>query len=247
MSNRNPGVSSIFFNIVGATCSVMAGLSLLAAVIFAVIAATAWFSGTDDGLQPPTLTVEKYRAVQSPDAQQAAPEQGDRPTDTAEATEQEAFEREYNEHFQRMARALNRFANSTGQGSVNSDALWEHLGSQGWGTQVESREEMLTYISTLADAMEDLADRASEIASLDAGDSDHVAWDEYLFWAMEHYEQEMHAELDRVQMEQQQQSINRTEAMVQFAVAGSAFTTFVFFTMILLLVRIEANTRNGDK
>lgn len=247
MSNGNSGVSNLFFRIVGVTSSIMAGLSLLAAVIFALIAAPAWLSGADDELQSPALTVDQYKAAQSSDTQDTAtPEQSSRPADSEEAAEQEAFDNEYNAHFQRMVRALNRFANSTGQGSVNRDALWEHLVSQGWGTQVENREEMLTYISSLADAMEDLAAKASEIARLDPGDQGHVAWDEYLFWAIDHYEEEMQTELERVQMEHQQQSIERTESLVQLAVAGSAFTTFVLFTMILLLVRIEANTRNSE-
>lgn len=63
-------------------------------------------------------------------------------------------------------------------------------------------------------------------------------------WFAWEYMSRYQSELARIEQEKMEQAQAKAGSIATLIIAGSAFAIFVFATVILLLVRIESNTRN---
>ena len=86
---------------------------------------------------------------------------------------------------------------------------------------------------------DDPANRANVYSPSDKGDR----WQAFINWITSELQRQIQAESERVQQETAKAMENRTQALQVFAMGGVAFIAFVFFTLMLVLIAIERNTR----
>ena len=70
-----------------------------------------------------------------------------------------------------------------------------------------------------------------------------MRYDAFLDWYTNSYVQQARAELQRIEAEKVRALVSLAEAPMFFYVAAIAFGIFVLGTMLLVLLRIELNTR----
>ncbi len=97
-------------------------------------------------------------------------------------------------------------------------------------------EQFAKLSGTFAD---DPANRANLSDPYEKGDR----WGKFDSWIVTEFQTQLEAENERVQKETLEAAANKIRATQLLGAAGVAFVTFVFFTLMLVLIAIERNTR----
>ena len=235
-----------FFRIVGVASYILAALAL-AVTLFATIASgSAWLTGVDEDIDQPEIGMEDYRASVSPESEDE---------DTLNLEEIETVERDtqnsaVQERINDLTVLINKYARLTSQGSANKEGLNNWLRGQAGNL---SHADFVIFLDSLNDSFEDELVKPSEkeddallvtnVPGLEEIDSTHIKWDSYLEWFTWEYMARYQDELSRIQQEKMKQAQAKAGSLATLIIAGCAFAVFVFATVILLLVRIESNTR----
>ena len=101
------------------------------------------------------------------------------------------------------------------------------------------------YVEGLSKATRELASDGDRIAKLETTDPGRVRYDAFLDWYTKSYVQQVRAELQRIEAEKVRALASLAEAPMFFYAAAIAFGIFVLGTMLLVLLRIEGNTRTA--
>lgn len=228
-----------FFKIVGGFSLFMASITLLVAIISGFTAANQFFGSADEDIDHPEIKLEQIHS-----------KTGSNKTDADESVSkaESSSEKEDKEYFEKLdsvlssiINELNEFAKATDQGSVNEKGLEKYLIQN---TESMGRDDYLIFLDNLSEASEDLNDKAEEIASLKPEDEKYIQWSkDFLPWFITTYTKEYNKELQRIQDEKMEDKLSQASSLVTAGIAASAFLIFVFFTLILLMVQIEKNTR----
>lgn len=232
-----------FFKIVGVFSYIAAALALLAAVALAIIGGTQLGKRVDNTIQKPSPTVDGFlreqKAALQDQRQRNAPNASPS-NESARKAATAAFQAKLSPLLTRIVSALDTFAEQTAQEKVRRDGLENYLIKQ---TPELQGDTYLEFLSSFAKEAEDLAGRAPQIARLPVDDPAYTRWQDFVTWFVTSYMEQYRAEQVRIQQERAEQAAGRIEALTTLGTAASAFLIFVFFTMILLLVKIEENTR----
>lgn len=226
-----------FFKIVGVFSYGVAAIALLGAIGLGIVSAGNYFSGVDDAVQEPTVTLEDYtnqNVAESMGNEHSGDEEIAGDSARQEAQNEDYFER-LNPLLERIVEAFDAYGFATDQGGVEADGLQAFLVNN---TEILDREAYLAFLEELAVQAEALAGNANKAET-------EVVWTEFVTWFTNTYVQDYAEELSRIESERVAQSVSRGEAVGGAFSAGVAFSVFVLFTLILLLVQIEANTRRS--
>lgn len=236
-----------FFKIVGLFSYVVAAVALFAAIALVAIGGAQFTKGVDESIQKPNPTLELFLRDQKAARQDQKPRPGSKaaPSDDAGRKEAvEAFQVKIAPLFNRIVSALDKFAAETKQDSVNPKGLEKYLIKE---TPELQGDKYLEFLSSLAKEAESLGGKASQIATLPEDDPAYIKWRDFVPWFVASYMEQYRGEQGRIQKERLVQAANRVEALTLLGAAASAFLVFVFFTMILLLIQIEAHTRHVNE
>jgi hypothetical protein len=236
-----------FFRIVGVASYILAALSLAIAIFATIASGSAWLTGVDEDITKPEIGMEDYRESVSPEV-----DDGDSLSlDETETVDWEARKAAIQERINNLTVLVNKYARLTSQGSADKDRLRDWLINQ---TDDLSHEDLLTFLDSLNRNVEnDLVKPAenedsellvTNVPGLEDIDSTHIKWDSYLGWFTHEYMARYQDELSRIQQEKMEQAQAKAGSLATLIIAGCAFAVFVFATVILLLVRIESNTRD---
>jgi len=88
-----------------------------------------------------------------------------------------------------------------------------------------------------------MRDDANEVKTLNADDVRRTEWLTSLNWWLDARKQHTQTELARINYERAQAMDSKAEALTQLMVVGVAFALFMYFVIMLVLMRIESNTR----
>ncbi|MEQ3636454.1 hypothetical protein [Alcanivorax sp.] len=235
-----------FFRIVGVASYILAALALAVAVFATIASGSAWLTGVDEDIQQPEIGMEGYREHVSPVAK------SDESVGLGEIDikNREEESRAIQERINNLAVLINKYARLTSQRSANKEGLDNWLRSQAGNL---SHQDYLRFLDSLVDSFEvDLVNPAEDedssllvtnIPGLENADTTHINWDKYLEWFTWEYITRYQSELARIEQEKLEQAQAKAGSIATLIIAGSAFAIFVFATVILLLVRIESNTR----
>ncbi len=225
------------FSIVGNFSLIVGVLALVVAIITGFTASNQFFGSADEDVEHPKIAFNEFY------------KRNDKKTNEQEAPSDEKSEsKEDQEYFKKLtpltssiSQSFNDFAKTTKQGGVNEDGLEKYLIEN---TTVMDRENYLVFLESLAESADDLNDKANVVAELKVEDEKYIHWsNDFLPWFIESYMAEYSKELQRIKKEEMEDVVSRASSIVTVGVAISAFLAFVFFTLILLLVQIETNTR----
>lgn len=235
-----------FFRIVGVASYILAALALAVAIFATIASGTAWLSGVDEDIEQPEIGMEDYRKSVNPDIE----EEASLPQEDTDTVDWEARNSAIQERINTLTVLINKYGRLTSQGSANKEGLDNWLDNQ---TEQLSHQDYLTFLDSLNQSFEeDLVEPAEKedesllvtnVPGLEGIDSTHIKWESYLGWFTHEYMARYQNELDRIHQEKFEQAQAKAGSVATLIIAGSAFAIFVFATVILLLVRIESNTR----
>jgi hypothetical protein len=90
-------------------------------------------------------------------------------------------------------------------------------------------------------------DRANDISKLDKGDIDRVDMRKYVVWYLGEYKEILLSEKRRVNSELNELRNIKSAQMMTLYVWGSLLSTFIIFTLFLVIYKIEKNTRTDNE
>ena len=228
-----------FFKIAGGFSLFMASITLLVAIISGFTAANQFFGSADENIDHPEIKLDQIHSKAG----------GNKPDkDKPVSKNENSTDKEDEEYFEKInpiwnstVESLNAFAKATEQGSVNETALEDYLIKN---TESMDREDYLIFLDNLNEASEDLNDKSEEIVLLKSEDEMYIHWSEdFMTWFVTTYTKEYNKELQRIQNEKMEDKLSKAGSLVTAGAAASAILFFVFFTLSLLMVQIERNTR----
>lgn len=232
-----------FFKIVGGFSLTMASIAILIAVIAGLTALVQFNKSADEEIQQPNIrlvqiysSLEKKKGSESEESEPDSYDDSDYGVDEAYENRQKMMSL-----VESTVASLNAFAKITKQGSVNQVALVRYLEGNTPGLE---GQDYITFLEGLDKAAKELNDKSKDIAALKSDDVKYINWGaDFLPWFVESYVEEYNKEQQRVQDEIVEAHVSQASSLVTVAVAAGAFVFFVFFTLILLMVQIERNTR----
>lgn len=235
-----------FFRIVGGFSYILAALALSIAIIAALASGSAWLTGVDDDISTPDIVVQEYKESLSHNNE---PDHAPRHEDTT-ATDTSQWQDTTQIRIDKLCALIDEYAINTSQNGVNRDGLsnWLYQTTESLGD-----DQYLVFLDALIVSVEsgltaparnkDLTALMLDSPNTNSAQPAYISWDKYLEWFTGTYLEHHQEELQRIAHERSQQMQERSGAIATLIAAGMAFAVFVFATVILLLVRIEANTR----
>ncbi|MAX54858.1 MAG: hypothetical protein CL537_04995 [Alcanivoracaceae bacterium] len=235
-----------FFRIVGVTSYILAALALAVAIFATIASGSAWLTGVDEEIQQPEIGMKGYREYVNPEID------NDEPAGLGEMDRKNREEENsaIQEKINNLAVLINKYARLTSQGSANKEGLDNWLRSQAGSLP---HPDYLRFLDGIIESFdsdlvkpaenEDSSLLVTNIPGLENADTTHINWDKYLEWFTWEYMSRYQSELTRIEQERVEQAQAKAGSLVTLIIAGCAFAIFVFATVILLLVRIESNTR----
>jgi len=244
-----------FYSIVRTTGLLGATATLAIALIAAISGAVKLAHRPDVGVHRPTTTYADFR--QSPEASRtdSQPAANDpmlaqkllETTAAREAAAREAakaeFEKRLKPHIDAIVRNLASYAAKTDQAKPAPQAVGDYVRSSMQRFERFGQAVPLEYVEDLDKATGDLAADSDSLAKLENSDPRRVRWDTFLVWYIGQYAQQLSGEVDRIDAEKTKALSDAAEAPMLLYGAAIAFGVFVFGTIILVLLRIELNTR----
>lgn len=237
-----------FFKIVGIVSYGLAAVALISTVILGLAAANGYFGGVDDDIDTPELAMEDYREdmAPEPEANEAASEGQEQTT-----PEPDPLEAEAGRLIKDLVQQIWKYTEVTGQGDPRKDELESWLYNQ--TSALRSQEERIAFLKSLNETFtESLVEPAQDgeesilaknVPGLENAETRHINWAQFIGWYtltyMEHYQEG----LARIEEARQQHLQDKQAALFSAGAAGVAFLIFILATLVLVLVRIEHNTR----
>jgi hypothetical protein len=160
------------------------------------------------------------------------------------ASAEAEFEKLLKPHLDTIVSTLATYAAKTSQGKPAGQAVGDYVRSSMQQIGRSGQANLAwNYVEGLDKATGDLAADADSLAKLEINDPRRVRWDTFLDWYTEQYTQQLSAELERIDAEKAKALSDVAEAPLFLYGAAVAFGIFVLGTIILVLLRIELNTR----
>lgn len=237
-----------FFKIVGVVSYGLAAVALVSAIILGLSAASGYFGEVDEDIDQPELSMEDYRQDVAPEPESDSGESAEQDTGLPEP---DPLEAEADRLIKDLVKKIWEYTEATGQGDPKKDELENWLYDQ--TGDLRTREEQVAFLEGLNEAFQetlvepakdgDTAILTKNIPGLEDTETEHVYWAQFIGWYTISYMNHYREELARIQDERQQQLQDKQEAIITAGAAGTAFLLFMLATLVLILVRIEHNTR----
>ncbi|MFN3712669.1 MAG: hypothetical protein ACK4SX_03300 [Alcanivoracaceae bacterium] len=238
-----------FFRIAGGASYLVAALALIVAIVGGLGFIGGWITGVDDRVRHPDPGFAEYReSVKPSPAQRSNNESAAQSAATPDKQESQISELVFD-----LVKKIGQYAERTKQDDVSPQGVREWV--DGIGRTFREREDTRIYLSRLNKSFDqDLlkpaltgsdAIKTSNIPGLERSGSQYVHWDKYLQWYANTYMRSYEAELERIEAERLEQLEARSDSLSSAMLAAGAFVVFLLATLVLLLVRIELNTRQS--
>jgi len=237
-----------FFGIVRWCGLIAATAALVAALIAGVGGGSKLLNQPNTQVQPPTTSYEDFRRTAVGSRQDNQPANIDTTMKEKEAAAARAaadaeFEKQLKPHLDAIVASLSSYAAKTGQPKPSAQGVGDFVRQSMREVGRYGSDLSWKYAEGLSTAARDLASDGDRLAKLETTDSGRVRYDAFLEWYTRAYIQQIRAELQRIDADKIRALSNIAEAPMYFYVAAIAFAIFVLGTMLLVLLRIELNTR----
>jgi hypothetical protein len=245
----NNDIEKKFFLIVRKFSLFITTVSVIAVSILLLLSFLGYLSTPDTHISNPHVVYndlkkelqEKYNR-QYDDSNKSLSSTEEKELKLAEAQRELEYEKEFDKYFQLIISDLNEFAKITGDKPVSKyeDRLRRKL-------LKTSKELGFEWLEEFGEFISDLKDDAKAIAKLSEGDSRKISWLESVEWFFDEHDAQVSKEEERVERETKESINDKVIATEYLIIAGAVFSIFMFFVLILVLIRIEINTRALNK
>jgi hypothetical protein len=154
------------------------------------------------------------------------------------------FARRLQPHLDAIVASLSSYATAVDLPKPSAEAVGNYV-RQTMQSFVIDKDDSLAwgYVEGLQKAVIDLAADGGQLAKLGQGDARRAHWDQFLQWYGSAYREQIAQEERRIAAERAEAAAGKVGAMINFYMAAAAFGVFVLATILLVLLRIERNTR----
>jgi hypothetical protein len=254
VANISPStaVERRFYSIVRWFGLLITTTALVVAILAAVSGLTKLFPHANTNVRTPSATYDDLRRMT--EAQRSTEDKSPAKSDntlqqkeaaaTAAAAEAD-FERRLKPHLDAIVGNLTSYAGKLDQAKPSAPAVGDYVRSnmQQIGRVVGYETLTWGFVEGLDRATHDLAGDAEYLSKLDSDDPRRIRWDRFLDWYSQQYRQQIDAELRRINAEQTKAVAEAADAPGYLYAGAVAFGIFILATLLLLLLRIELNTR----
>jgi len=240
-------IESGFFSIVRTFCMGVATLAVL--VFLATITASAFkFTSTaDTDAKKPEIMYQNYQA-ELEDTYNQRYESEDDSSDTQQSKsdqlEQESRELEIRKKFMAtftlVEQNINVYARMVGDKPTSDYPTLDRIVAR---RLIDPDKPDYTLLNQLLTFTEDLKNKAAELSKLESNDPRKVKWVNALDWFLEQEGTHLKTEERRIEREYLQVGEDKQDALQLMMASGVAFLIFMLFVIILVLLKIETNTR----
>jgi len=243
-------IETTFFSVVRKFCMFIASISIIVVVIFLLSSLSDFMSSADEDISDPDVSYNEYKdelqnrydnSYVTKDSATSSSSTEQKERKLIADSERLEFEKEFDKDYKEIEKHLNEYAKIVGDDPVSNYNIRK------WLLDKATEEDNLDSLNELNDFVEDLRDDADKLKKLDSADQRRPKWIKSLEWFFDERNKQLQNEHERIQQEHYEAMTDKAEALTQLIVAGSAFITFMFFVIILVLMRIESNTRMQTK
>ena len=203
----------------------------------------------DERLHRPTAGYADFQRTVEASAQTTADGNVDtsvqrKEQEVAKAQAELDFARRLKPHIDAMTASLSVYATAVDVGKPSADRLGEFVRGN-MATFTIGKDDSLAwgYVEGMEKAVSDLAADGGRLAKLGVGDARRAHWDQFLQWYTAAYRGQIDQEQRRIAGERAAIAAGKAQAVYDFYKASAAFGVFVLATILLVLLRIERNTR----
>lgn len=224
-----------FFSIVRIIGSILASIALLV-VIGGIIMAYDQYSDTANvNMETPKVEFSDFEESQKK-KEVVKKEISKNITQVNEAPE-DVFQKKFEKYMKIISDNINQYALK-----YNVDTLNDQGARNYFNEKIESYDDTLkeAYMSQFADLTVNL------LASPNIKNTPNglpMSWMTMLDWFEYKFNQKITEEENRIQNEQLEAAASKVNSLETLTIVGGALIVFLFFTMVLVLLRIESNTR----
>jgi FlaG/FlaF family flagellin (archaellin) len=250
--NPSARVERQFFSITRWFVLIATTIALAAAIIAGAGGGLKLFNAPDTHIRTPTTSYDDFRKTAETSRQNNAPENMDttlneKQAAAARASAEAEFEKRLKPYLDAIVASLSAYGTKTAQAKPSAQSIGDYI--RQWMQEIEKYgpdDLAWKYAEGLSIAARDLASDGDRLAKLDVSDPGRVRWDSFIEWYSKSYVQQMRTELQRIDDEKMSALSSVAEAPRYFYAAVIAFGIFVLGTILLVLLRIEWNTRTVD-
>lgn len=232
-------MESKFFKIVRWISLSFATLAIVVIVLGALKAASEISSSADTIVKEPKMM---FSDIQK-EVQEESPEV-DSPETTADMnyvegakTEETEFDKNFNKDFEIIKNNLIKYTQITEQQEVNEDGLRKYMINN---ISDYNEDLQMSYTKQLAGQTNVLVNYGTTQKNNNAK---ALGWPQFVEGFTKQYRTKIADEHDRIESEQAAAMMDKASALITIYAIGAAALVFMFFTMMLVLLRIESNTR----
>ncbi len=237
-------IESSFFSIVRKFCLLIASISLLVVALWLLLSLNGYMASVDEDHSDPDVSYNDYKEelqIKYDQTYATTGQSGSSKTEQKERkliadSERLEFEKEFDKYYNEFVITVNEYAKIVGDDPV-------HDGVRDFLLKMAVEDNDLGFMDDLNDFVEDMRDDANEVKTLNADDVRRTEWLTSLNWWLDARKQHTQTELARINYERAQAMDSKAEALTQLMVVGVAFALFMYFVIMLVLMRIESNTR----
>ena len=238
-----------FFSLVRWFGLILTVVALALVILNGVGALTKVSGSVDEHLRRPAIGYGDFQRIIQTEARTAA---GSDIDPTLQRKEQEVaraqadldFTRRLQPHLDAIVASLATYATAVDVAKPSAQAVGDFV-RQNMATLTNGKDDGLAwgYVEGMQGAVSDLAADGGRLAKLGLGDVRRAHWDQFLQWFTTAYREQIDREQRRISAERAAVAAGKSEAVYDFYKAGAAFGVFVLATILLVLLRIERNTR----
>ena len=228
-----------FFTIVRILGAFIASLSLLAVVSGGIMAYNQLTSAADTEIKTPQVEFSSFEKESAPSAdgnEQNYEEDKSIQKNVVDGDTSD-YEKQFDKYFTKIVDNINKYAEKYNVGTVNEEPLKNYLNGQ---LENYDADLALSYMHQLTTITAQLLTSPNAKNTITG---EPMKWDELITWFNNKFQQQVSLEQERVQSEEMEAASDKIAGLTTLGVVGASLFVFMFFTMVLVLLRIESNTR----
>ncbi|GEM_PF-2590564 len=236
-----------FISFVGMFSMLVAVIAICTLLVSLAIGGNQYTSSVNKTISEPDIDYQDYKDAKQDAYNQSYESEDPMVSDTdkkaaklADAEAKLNLDKKFNSFYTPIAQNFNVYAKETGDNPVSN---FPNLRGDLFRLLIDNEDGSFHLMQPLLDFSIDLKDSAADIKKLPENDSRKVKWIDSLNWFLEQKDSHLHRENMRIENEYQRVKHDKEEAAQFMMLAGGAFLVFIFFVLLLVLLRIERNTR----
>lgn len=241
-----------FFAIVRRFGLGVAFVTLLGAICGIAWAIYSYSSPVNENIAEPKVQYREFKLTLTAKTTPAADQDDSTPaaSDPAERTKASEFDRKFEAHLQRILEAASKYL----QPDLNLTEAYRDGLREGCKTLISQLSEKnrlelgeAFMVQFEAATVAFVGDGLNSANMTDSAAEKGQRWDMFSNWMFETYRSRLHEETERISQEKLKAEFRKAQAGVVATAAGTCFVIFLLFTLMLVLLAIERNTRPQPK